>query len=215
MTTSKMVLMNGPMNIGKDVAIDNLARCGVVLGRRECKERVHKMTQEFFEISEHDYFEIYNNRKTKEMPMERFSVSDAAAVKLGIVPEFLKRVCVGETKIPLSIREAMIYVSEVVAKPTFGKDYFGKWRADNLGECGNYFDGSAGFEEELPPLIDEIGQENILLLRIHREGFEFGDNDSRNYIPDGVIDNTVDIQNIDLTTYLEDVRQVVEGFLRK
>jgi hypothetical protein len=55
--------------------------------------------------------------------------------------------------------------------------------------------------------------ENILLIRIHRDGYTF-EGDSRDYIPDGVITNTVDIDNNGtLEDYLKKVETVVRGFI--
>ena len=80
----------------------------------------------------------------------------------------------------LSCREYLIKISEKVIKPNFGADYFGKHAADNLLVGLNIFtDG--GFEAELPPIIDKIGVENVVIVRLHRTGHTFK-NDSRNYI---------------------------------
>jgi hypothetical protein len=115
----------------------------------------------------------------------------------------------------LSQREAMIYISEVVMKPKFSNNYFGVARAKAIQDGEIAVDSSTGFVEELPPLIERLGQENILLIRIHREGTTF-EGDSRNYIPDGVITNTVDVNSVygELTKYLEDVENVVSKFLK-
>ena len=95
-----------------------------------------------------------------------------------------------------------------------GSGYFGVARAKAIQEGEIAVDSSTGFVEELPPLIERLGQENILLIRVHREGATF-EGDSRNYIPDGVITNTVDVNSVygKLTEYLEEVERHVEEFL--
>ena len=83
----------------------------------------------------------------------------------------------------MTCREFMIWVSEVVIKPKFGKRYFGELMAEFLkcffeeGETVVCTDG--GFPDEIEALID-AGIE-INLVRLHREGFDFS-NDSRDYI---------------------------------
>jgi hypothetical protein len=113
----------------------------------------------------------------------------------------------------LSIREAMIYVSEVICKPRFGDDFFGRARAAKLIPQLTYIDDSCGFVEELPPLIERVGQDNILLIRIHRDGCTF-DGDSRKLISDGVITNTFDVYNNgSLEDYFKKMESIIGGFI--
>lgn len=80
----------------------------------------------------------------------------------------------------LSPRGYLIHVSEEVYKPRYGKDYFGKKSAEKLSDGLNVFtDG--GFEEELTPIIDKVGVENVLVIRLHRTNCSFK-NDSRSYL---------------------------------
>ena len=120
----------------------------------------------------------------------------------------------------LSVREALIYTSEVLCKEHFGSDVFGHNRANAIQEGETIIDDStAAFDvngkivaDEIYPLIDRIGNENILLIRIHREGFDFS-GDSRRYVPDGVCKNTVDIYNVDELEFYQEVDKVVTEFL--
>ncbi len=210
---SRIILGNGPIKVGKDEAILHLIRKGFDLKKRECKDKLHELTMMMFNVKPEVYWSIYNNRETKEVPMEMFKISQKQFFVLGAnhIPGILLR----DNTEWLSVREAMIYVSEVVCKPAFGKDYFGQVRADNVDEYGGlYFDGSTGFTEELPPLIEKVGQENILLLRIYRPGYEYSTNDSRGYIPDGVLHNTIDVHNTGtFDEYLDDVYAKSRRFL--
>jgi hypothetical protein len=117
----------------------------------------------------------------------------------------------------------MIYVSEVIVKPRWGEDWFGKERVryirsveDTYSENSSsilFTDDSCAFIDELRPLIKHITQENILLIRVHREGYTF-EGDSRRYIPDGVIYNTYDVDNNGSEQeYFDKVEDVVRKFL--
>ena len=217
------LLINGPADIGKDRAIEELIATGYELEKLECKGRLHEMTMSFFNIEPRKYWPLYNNRDTKEIPQECYRVTKEAFYHL-------KTVVVGRFKAKvrilfnldrqllngycyLSPREAMIYVSECIAKPSFGRDYFGLYRASKVLRRKNYFDASAGFFEELPPLIDRVGQDQIILIRVYSDNHSF-DGDSRGYISDGVINNTHDVYNNGtLEEYLIKIESIVERYL--
>jgi hypothetical protein len=214
-------LFNGVKSVGKDEAITYLRSLGYPLVRREAKGKLHALVQEFFCISPERYWEIYEDRYLKEKPLVEFTVLQTPAEKLelesvlGYRLTFTNGHRFGEIRpTVLSVREAMIYVSEVICKPRFHSNYFGVARAKAIREDEIAVDSSTGFVEELPPLIERLGQENILLIRVHREGATF-EGDSRNYIPDGVITNTVDVNSVYgfLDEYLDEVKQVVTNFI--
>lgn len=83
-------------------------------------------------------------------------------------------------------REWLIEVSENIVKPRFGASTFGTREAIRCQReigAGNqsivYSDG--GFPEELLSMATLLGEENILLVRLRRDGYTF-DGDSRNYL---------------------------------
>jgi hypothetical protein len=80
-----------------------------------------------------------------------------------------------------SRREALIYVSEEIIKPTHGSDYFGKKAAEEMQPNVLYCFSDGGFKEELIPIINKLGAENIILIQLTREGCSFS-SDSRRYI---------------------------------
>lgn len=222
---TKAILFNAPKMAGKDVAINHLRGVGIPLVVREAKDKLHLLTREFFCLSEKRYWEIYNDRSLKEEALEDFqvylTVEEGKALEKVLGCNFGniysdKNSASRMSKSPywnLSIREAMIYVSEIICKPRFGKNYFGESRAKSVKGGEIITDGSTGFQEELPPLIERLGQENIILLRVHRDGCTF-EGDSRNWIPDGVITNTVDVYNNGSEeSYLRQVENIVRGFL--
>lgn len=83
----------------------------------------------------------------------------------------------------MNCRQFMIWISECVIKPQFGKKHFGWLMADLLSEMGGDTDlticSDGGFPEEVEALID-FGHK-VKLVRMHRKGFDFS-NDSRDYI---------------------------------
>lgn len=230
---SKIILFNSPKNVGKTEAIKYLRSKGVDLVSADCKEALHELTMTLFGVEPSRYWEIYNTRELKEVPLPEFRVRltpydlhslENNVGQIGWDADIRWDCNDNCTTVNLSIRQAMIYVSEIIIKPRFNSDWFGQERVRRMekykGLDGNWLpsdvvfcDDSCAFSEELYPLIDRIGQENILLIRIHRDGFTFL-GDSRSYIPDGVITNTVDITNNGTEDeYKEKVYQTVVGWL--
>lgn len=223
---SKIILFNAPKNVGKSKAIEYLNSKGINLISAECKEALHNLTMTLFGVSPERYWEIYNTRELKEIPLPEFSMTlpfgELTWLEdcVGYIPDAQINFTGRGTSVKLSIRQAMIYVSEVVVKPRWGQDWFGKERVRKMkvptGKFSDIFtDDSCAFVEELEPLIEHLGQENILLIRIHRDGFTF-DGDSRSYIPNGIIQNTVDINNDGTEIqFLEGVEYIVRKWLNE
>ena len=204
----KLVIINGPSLSGKDKALERIASEFDNVVRCETKQRLHEMTYQFFDIDSDLYFELYNDRTTKEEPNQLYTITRKTYKLFSKHFDSHK-----DSRCRLSPREAMMYVSEIIVKPTLGDDYFGQYRA-NMIKSGNLsVDASCGFVGELPPSVDRLGQENILLIRVRGRG-EFNRHDSRETIPDGVIDRTVDIWNTGTEeNYLNEVVKTVSQFL--
>lgn len=218
----KIVLFNSPKLCGKDYAIDYLNRKGYNLERAEAKDKLHALMQVVFDLDAERYWEIYNDRSLKEVPLAEFTIT-LTEQELDILEEHVGELYAANCEwangwvVVLSIRQAMICVSECLMKPKFGEEYFGQARVNKIKrmEGYNFCDSSTGFINELYPLIDYLGQDNILLLRIHRKGYTF-EGDSRDYIPDGVITNTIDIENNGaIQEYYDKVEAVVKELLGK
>lgn len=199
----QLILLNGPGGCGKtdavasiiDALTDRYGDMTPAIEERQCKDKLHTLTMEFFNVTSSRYWTIYNTRELKERPQPEFTVTPQAynALMRFLYPGDGSKLSKTNEKKLLSIRQAMIYVSEVLCKPSFGMDYFGLARLHSISDNAIAIDDSTGFEEELHPAIDTLGQENLLLIRIHGRG-DFA-NDSRNYINDGVITNTHDVYN--------------------
>lgn len=205
--TKKIILFNGAAASGKSVAIHHLLKQGISLEYAECKEKLFELVMAFFRLTPESFYDIYNNRELKETPLPEFKVNLSIEMfnklkstlkgKIKASPNINYSIEDNAFSLNLTLREGMIFVSECIVKPTFGEDAFGKWRADKIMSSTNntlFVDSSCGFLQELNPLISEIGQDNILLIRVHRTGYTF-DGDSRVIIPDGVVSNTVDVYN--------------------
>lgn len=87
-------------------------------------------------------------------------------------------------------RESYIAVSELLLKPLFGKAFFGDILTTRIEQSSAdvVVITDSGFTEEVAPIVDRYGQENISLITLSRPGTAFDENDSRGYIwvPDGV-----------------------------
>lgn len=215
MENPKLIVFSGKMGCGKDTAINHLAEIIPVV-RAECKESLHNTTMSLFGVPDSIYWEVYNDRRRKDTPNTLFSITNQEAKRLeeelgGLVYTGIPS---WEGMHPLTLREAMIYTSELVMKPMFGDDVFGKRRALKLEGNHVFFDGSFGFTYELTPAIEKLGQDNILGVRVL--GRDDGKADSRGILPDGLLNNTVDIWNgedISEDMYLWRVERVVFEWL--
>lgn len=225
----KAILWNGVKGCGKDYAkeqVHNHLRYYVNWNpfTSECKLSLINMTKELFRVSEGDWNKYYHNRDYKEERTSVFTIPHLASRESHQLNECLnywpgegKWIAAGKNVV-LSSREALIYVSEVLIKPRFGDDYWGKKRAEHAermikdGGCNIILDGSLGFTEEVIPLLDVVDKENILVIRVEVDG-EDTKGDSRHLIEEGVFPNFVRIKNVFTDQYITDTLNAVEEFL--
>lgn len=206
---SKMIFFNGPKGCGKNTLIDFCKQTH--WEDISCKLPLYDLVQKMFNCSYETFWGIYLDRTLKELPSESFRVCLTHTDLLSLVqiigrdaldPEDLSRdfkfdIENNSVTLNLSVREAMIYISEVIIKPRWGEDYFGKARMRDILNGPVYYDDSAaafnGDAIEMRAAIEHFGEENCLLVRIHGRGSFEGD--SRGYIPDKVLSNVIDITN--------------------
>ena len=148
-----IVIFNGPPGSGKDEAA-SLFKEQFGFDNLSFKYQLFKQTMKHFEVNEEWFMEGYNNREIKEKQEHALN--------------------------GMSRREAMIHVSEDIIKPKEGKDYFGRMVAEEIEEDKNYAIADGGFVEELIPLIEKVGAENIVLVQLTRFGHDYS-SDSRRY----------------------------------
>lgn len=150
---SKVFILNAPPNAGKDVVASELVS-KLNFNHVEFKKPLFDIAKSIAQISDEDWNYLYNDRVLKETPSDKL---------FGKSP-----------------RDHMIFVSENVIKPLYGKDYFGKMFVNNLKEGANV-SSDGGFLEELQPTIEKYGKDNVTIIRLHREDCNFN-NDSRDYL---------------------------------
>lgn len=175
----KVILFNSPPRSGKDLAANYLAEyineeyddwVGLrYMFAKPLKETTHAM----YGL---DYLEFDAFEETKDKPAEEF---------FGLTP-----------------RQAYINTSELMIKPVLGNDHWGKVCVEFLKGLGYLADSDGmdtvvvisdcGFIEELAPIKEYVGAENLTMIRLHRNGTSFS-NDSRTFIED----HDIKVLNID------------------
>ena len=180
----KIVLLNGPKSSGKDHAAKYI--CSTFPNSKLDKfARILKEKTHAlygFHWRAWDYYE-----DCKDIPHEDF---------LGLTP-----------------RQAYIGVSENYFKPMYDDQIFGRLLAKELDKFDEelYAISDSGFVPEAEVLIDKYGRNNVLLIRIYREGYTF-EGDSRNYIQLPQIPQ-IEITNRGDHTYTDDLGKVVFDWL--
>lgn len=153
-----IIIFNGPPGSGKDEAASFFQARG--FKHLSFKHVLFRETIAYFGVSKEWFMEGYNDRATKEKP-----------------EEFLDG---------MSRREAMIFVSEEVTKPAFGNDVFGVAVAEEIEDGYDYCVSDGGFVEELAPIINRIGSDNIVLVQLTRDGCDYS-SDSRRYFDGNLV----------------------------
>lgn len=153
---TKVLIINGPPNSGKDELANILVLRYGYVRKREFKEKLFELVKSIYSVSDKVFNDIYTDRTKKEIGNPIFD--------------------------GLSVRAAMIKVSEQVIKPVYGNQYFGRAAARMLVEGSLNVFSDGGFEDENIPLIEKVGIENFKIIRLERDGCNF-DNDSRCYLP--------------------------------
>jgi hypothetical protein len=148
------VIFNGPPGSGKDEACHFL-KTNYGYKHLQMKDELFIDTAEYYGVSLEWFMNGYDDRTLKEFPRD----------ELG----------------GISKRQALIHVSETVMKPKHGKDYYGRKTAEKMDQVSSYCFSDGGFIEEILPVINTIGQENICIVQLYRTGCSFS-SDSRNYI---------------------------------
>jgi len=123
-----------------------------------------------------------------------------------------------DNKLPLlfdnTFRELQIWLSEECMKHRFGKDIFGRLarrRVENsLAKL--FINSDCGFVEEAIPLLDLVGPKNMLIVQIHREGYDFS-KDSRSYITLPGVQTVKLVNQGKLRDYEYNVQAVVKEWL--
>jgi len=179
----KLILFNGPPKSGKDFGAEYVQRTfdGAILNKFAKVLKEKTHALYGFHWRAHDYYEDCKNK-----PHEDF---------LGLSP-----------------RQAYINVSETYFKPVHGDKVFGTLLVKELEklEWKLAAISDSGFQGEAEVLIDKYGVDNVILIRVHRDGCDFS-KDSRDYLNLSV--PTSDVYNEGDETYTQFIHGIVEGFL--
>lgn len=207
--SKKIVLLNGPVLSGKGfIANALIEELGGV--EKEFKEELYRATAEVFDVDLRWLKGVAKGRKSKEQPFKCLCMGNGEAKSL--YSYLGKDYTHKGAAYSASPREALIFTSEILYKPYYGDEYFGIKTSEKMEEGYNYVSDS-GFKEEALVQVDKFGVDNVLLVRIHRDGCEFSSNDSRSYIDlsdVGVatldLDNNRDIKEVvnDIKVFMEE-----------
>lgn len=204
------VALNGPPKTGKDEIANYLAFGSVCSSDTlfipvQFKWKLNQLVKVIFSLSDEEWDRM-TEREQKELPQERLG--------------------------GLSSRQALIKVSEEIIKPAMGEEYFGWALANRITEyiteiptryseteirnvC--FVSSDSGFISEIRPIIKLVGAENLLFVRLHRDGYTF-QGDSRTYLypeRDNPHVTACDIDNIegDLAGTFKKVENTIKNFI--
>lgn len=153
-----IIILNGPPGSGKDTIANYFVDHHEDYITDSFKSALYFETVAYFGLNLEQFTERHSNRKLKEIPYH-----------------FYKGVL-------LSTREMLIHVSEKIIKPFFGQDHFGRMKGSEwLSSSKDIIISDGGFVDETNAVCDKVGFENVLIVRLVREGYDFS-GDSRDYI---------------------------------
>lgn len=151
----KVLFICGAPGTGKDCIAEKLSQyttdCGVMTHHRKFASPVLDIAIAISRLSKEKFLALFNDRATKEI---KFDVLDGH-----------------------SPRSFVINTAEKIIKPVLGKDYFGKYIASTL-KSGLTIITDGGFMTELRAIQDEVGKDNVTVVRLWRGGCTF-EGDSR------------------------------------
>lgn len=174
---SKTIILNAPPNSGKDtIAIALCHATGAM--HHEFKDHLYFITAALFAMNPTAFKVLATHRENKEKQTQQLVLPISEYNRLCSITgrKEVRGVSVNSQH-AISPREAMIYVSELVVKPTFGSSHFGKIANKHIEEGGAVF-SDGGFEAELDPILR--GQEEVYIVRFTRGDNNF-DGDSRGW----------------------------------
>jgi len=159
----KIVFLNGPKGSGKDETVklleiatkDDLITKNIV--HLKFAQPLFNTLREMFCLDPNEWDHMYNNHKEEQTD-----------VLYGMSP-----------------REAMIWLSEKVIKPNFGKNYFGNVAVNKINSFPYpqekvFIFSDSGFFEEAKTITDAFTPEICYYVKLMRHGKTF-DGDSRSY----------------------------------
>ena len=182
--SGKVIILNAPKDSGKDTIAD--AICKKVLGtkHRQFKQKLYECTATLFNWDLDAFVYAAEHRVLKEKPVATLTVPSVEFHKITALTKSNRAFTVDDNyNVPISPREALIYVSEIVIKPRFGDKYFGTSAAALLkDDTGGTIFSDGGFQEELLPIVDVVGENNVYIVQFTRGGKLDFSGDSRDWL---------------------------------
>lgn len=147
------------------------------------------------------------------MPLKRAfaAIMNTTVDAYGNVPYYEEHKSEVIALLGVSYRQFQIDLSEKFLK-SYDREIFSKLLIDRIRgmeESLPVVVSDSGFEEEIRPLVSAFGEDELILIRLHRKGCDFS-NDSRSYVS-GVLPNEHDVDN---NGSIEDLRQQLRSILQ-
>ncbi len=205
MRPDKFIFLNGPPGVGKDTAYLEL--------EKSFKQRTsHPYGVQLVRFS----FPI---KYAVLAYLGVFSLDHPLAIELEANKDKPHHLLRGKT-----YRQAQIGLSELHVKPFYGADQYGQWMVHHIKQQ-QLFERSfkhswpilficpdSGFIHEAEPVIKYLGEDNCLLIKMHRDGKDYS-NDSRSHLNLPGI-TTRNVYNDSTETDLRHIlTEIVEGWL--
>jgi len=180
---NKVIILNSPANSGKDYLATTLCKA-TGASHSEFKSWLYQCTSTLFNVPLEALRGLAVDRATKEVPCEELYLGWEGCIRLKeLLGNSFFFNSYTNCGVNLSPREALIYTSEIVIKPNFSKEYFGKAAADNIDMIIGAVFSDGGFREELLPIINKAGAENVYVVQFTRDGADSFEGDSRDWLP--------------------------------
>lgn len=151
------IILNGPPGVGKDTLADYIVKKWNFT-KFEFKASLIDVVCRFFSISREEW-DAHYTREGKEEPWDRLTIN-------GMM---------------MSQREALKFISEKVIKPSIGKGTFGVTAFDSIQTSKFTISADGGFNEEIDVFDQQYNMGELIVVRLHRDGFDFS-NDTRDYL---------------------------------
>ena len=149
----KIVILNGPRGSGKDTAARLISVNYGDVYQEKMTRPLDYACSAFLDMEYNDWMKIRNDPEFKNEPnAQMFSVSP---VKM------------------------LIDMSEEFAKQTFGEDILGRILVENINKANSlstvskFVVSDGRFPEEILPLLEEFGEDSVMILQLQRDGHEW------------------------------------------
>lgn len=177
-----VVLFNGAPFSGKDTGAIFMKEAFGFGKICSFKDELYKDTANLFGLKYSLFRAIASDRDTKEVKTRLLPQRP-----VGLFGWFKYLAGMIVPALCLSPRQALIYTSEEVVKPKFGKEHYGNRLAQTIRESESrlFLVPDSGFKEELAPLIEKGFK--VFVVRILRPDCTF-ENDSRSQFEEEYLD---------------------------